>query len=329
MSQAEHDTLLEIDDLHKTFRVGFFARKVDALRGVSFRVKRGETFGLLGPNGAGKTTTLKTVLGLVRPTRGTVKLFGLDPSVREARTRLGYLPENPYVYQYLRPLEFLDLCGAIVGLSKADRTRRAEEMIDRVGLRHAVDRPIGKFSKGMTQRIGLAQCLLHDPELIVLDEPMSGLDPIGRKQVREILVEQRRRGKTLIFTSHILSDVEMLCDHVAMIHRGVVTADGTLETLLRPEIRLVEIELAGASDATLDAMRALDVEVRVLDRNRVVRCEGTAKVNEVLRRALEAGAEVVSVTPHRETLEDLFIRNASLGTQDASGVATTHQKETR
>lgn len=326
---SEHETVLEVRDLRKTFRVGFFRKKVEALRGVSFRVRAGETFGILGPNGAGKTTTLKCVLRLVRPTSGEVRIFGLPPSDRAAMKRLGYMPENPYVYQYLTPIEFLDLCGRLVGMESTQRKKRIDEMLELVDLQGAKDRPIGKFSKGMTQRVGLAQALLHDPELLILDEPMSGLDPIGRKQVREILVEQRRRGKTLIFTSHILSDVEMLCDHVAMIHRGVVTADGTLETLLRPEIRLVEIELAGASDATLDAMRALDVEVRVLDRNRVVRCEGTAKVNEVLRRALEAGAEVVSVTPHRETLEDLFIRNASLGTQDASGVATTHQKETR
>lgn len=323
------DAVFEVKDLVKTFRVGFFRKKVEALRGVSFSVRRGETFGILGPNGAGKTTTLKCALRLVRPSSGQVRIFGLPPSERASMKRLGYMPENPYVYQYLTPVEFLDLCGRLVGMDAAARGKRVDEMLELVGLEHAKDRPIGKFSKGMTQRVGLAQALLHDPELLILDEPMSGLDPIGRKQVREILVQQRRRGKTLIFTSHILSDVEMLCDHVAMIHRGVVTADGSLETLLRPEIRLVEIELANASGAVVDAIRDLDVELRALDRNHVVRCEGTAKVSEILRRSLAAGAEVVSVTPHRETLEDLFLRNATLGSVDDTSVRTQRAEELR
>lgn len=313
MSQTEHDTLLEIDDLHKTFRVGFFARKVDALRGVSFRVKRGETFGLLGPNGAGKTTTLKTVLGLVRPTRGTVKLFGLDPSVREARTRLGYLPENPYVYQYLRPLEFLDLCGAIVGLSKADRTRRAEEMIDRVGLRHAVDRPIGKFSKGMTQRIGLAQCLLHDPELIVLDEPMSGLDPIGRKEVRDLLVAERARGKTIVITTHILSDVEQLCDHVAIVQRGKVVAAGSIDTLLSAKSKEVEIDLLGDAPGFREKIAPSTKSVTEHGARLVVTAHSDEAAQVVIREASLAGIAIRSVTPHKETLEELFVRNAHTG----------------
>lgn len=309
----ETDAVLEVKALQKTFRVGFFRKKVEALRGVDFTVRRGETFGILGPNGAGKTTTLKCVLRLVRPSSGEVRIFGLPPSERASMKRLGYMPENPYVYQYLTPIEFLDLCGRLVGMDRAARKSRIDEVVELVGLGHAKDRPIGKFSKGMTQRVGLAQAILHDPELLILDEPMSGLDPIGRKQVREILVEQRRRGKTLIFTSHILSDVEMLCDHVVMINRGVVTADGTMHTLLRPEIRLVEIELAGAGQVLIDSLRPLTSEIARLDVNHVVRVEGTASVSEVLRRALDAGAEVVSVTPHRETLEDLFIRNAALG----------------
>lgn len=313
MSQDQPDTLLEIDDLHKTFRVGFFARKVDALRGVSFRVKRGETFGLLGPNGAGKTTTLKTVLGLVRPTRGTVKLFGLDPSVREARTRLGYLPENPYVYQYLRPLEFLDLCGAIVGLSKADRTRRAEEMIDRVGLRHAVDRPIGKFSKGMTQRIGLAQCLLHDPELIVLDEPMSGLDPIGRKEVRDLLVAERARGKTIVITTHILSDVEQLCDHVAIVQRGKVVEAGSIDTLLSAKSKEVEIDLLGDAPGFREKITASAKSIAEHGARLVVIAHSDEAAQVVIREASLAGIAIRSVTPHKETLEELFVRNAHTG----------------
>ncbi len=307
------DVVLQVKGLTKTFRVGFFRKKVEALRGVDFQVRRGETFGILGPNGAGKTTALKCVLRLVRPSSGEVSIFGLPPSERASMKRLGYMPENPYVYQYLTPLEFIDLCGRLVGMPTAARKKRIDEMLALVGLEHARDRPIGKFSKGMTQRVGLAQALLHDPELLILDEPMSGLDPIGRRQVREILLQQRKLGKTLVFTSHILSDVEMLCDHVVMIHRGLVTADGTLGTLLRPEVRLVEIELASASEGLLGALVGLGVQVVPEAGHHRVRCEGTSVVSEVLGRALEAGAEVISVTPHRETLEDLFIRHAALG----------------
>ena len=166
------------------------------------------------------------------------------------------MPENPYVYQYLKPIEFLDLCGRLVGLRKRERRLRSEEMIDKVGLRHAADRPIGKFSKGMMQRIGLAQALLHDPELLVLDEPMSGLDPIGRKEVRDLLLEQRERGKTLLFTSHILSDVELLCDRVVIMQQGKITSEGQVHDLLESAGRRVEIRLSRASDALKSRSRS-------------------------------------------------------------------------
>jgi ABC-2 type transport system ATP-binding protein len=217
-------SVLEVKALHKTFVLGLFRKRVEAVRGVDFEVRPGEIFGILGPNGAGKTTTIKMVLRLIFPTSGAIRLFGTDSPGPEQMRRIGYLPENPYVYQYLKAHEFLDLCGRLCGLDAKARAERSEAMIDRVGLRHAIDRPIGRFSKGMTQRIGLAQALLHDPEVIILDEPMSGLDPIGRKEVRDLILEERARGKTVVFTSHILSDVERLCDRVAIMHRGKVTA---------------------------------------------------------------------------------------------------------
>lgn len=307
---SEGAPVLEVVDVAKTFHVGFFRKKVEALRGVSFAVKQGETFGLLGPNGAGKTTTLKCVLRLIRPSRGDIRIFGLPPSDRASMKRVGYMPENPYVYQYLTPIEFLDLCGRLLGMDRAARAKRIAEMLALVDLEAAKDRPIGKFSKGMTQRVGLAQALLHDPELLILDEPMSGLDPIGRKQVRDILAAERARGKTLIFTSHILSDVETLCDHVVMIDRGRVSADGALSELLRPEVRRVEIELRDASESLLAAITAKGASVRRHAGEFRVRCEGKSLVPELLALALEGGAEVVSVTPDRETLEDVFVRNA-------------------
>lgn len=223
--------VVEVRGLKKNFHIGFMRKRVEAVRGIDFEVGRGEFFGLLGPNGAGKTTTIKTILRLIFPTEGEVRLFG-EPLRRESYARVGYMPENPYVYQYLKPLEFLDLCGRLFGLGNKERTSRAEELIEKVGLKHAVNRQIGRFSKGMTQRVGLAQTLLNDPELIILDEPMSGLDPVGRKQIRDLLAEQHAAGKTILFTSHILSDVETLCDHVVIMRDGKVVARGALEDLL-------------------------------------------------------------------------------------------------
>lgn len=237
MSEAP---VLAVRDLAKTFRVGFFRKKVEAVRGIDFTVERGEIFGLLGPNGAGKTTTIKMLLGLISPMAGTIELFGRVSRSPAIMGRIGYLPENPYVYQYLKPLEFLDLCGRLCSMSAKDRRDKGQAMIERVGLADAVDRPIGKFSKGMMQRIGLAQALLHEPELLVLDEPMSGLDPLGRREVRDLIVEQRELGRTVLLTTHILSDVEALCDRVAILRRGKVSHIGPLEELLTPEAETLE-----------------------------------------------------------------------------------------
>ncbi len=301
--------VLSVGDLHKTFRIGFFRKRVEAVRGVSFDVRAGETFGLLGPNGAGKTTTIKAILRLIRPDHGAIQLFGAALSLGSMR-RIGYMPENPYVYQYLRASEFLDLCGRLMGMDAARRRKRSAEMLELVGLAHALDRPIGRFSKGMMQRVGLAQALLHDPELLILDEPMSGLDPIGRRQVREIIMAQRRAGKTLIFTSHVLSDVEMLCDRIAIVNRGQVVARGTLDELLRREVRRVRLQLEGAPPELKRRLAERGYELREHERSLHVRVEGDQEVNGLLAEVLREGATVIEVEPERETLEDLFVRKA-------------------
>ncbi len=308
MSEAE--VVLEVKDLRKVFHIGFFRKRVEAVNGASFEVKQGEIFGLLGPNGAGKTTTIKSILRLIFPTAGEIRIFGRDPDDREAMKRIGYMPENPYVYQYLKPIEFLDLCGRLMGISKNDRRSRSEEMIDKVGLRDAVDRPIGKFSKGMMQRIGLAQALLHDPELLVLDEPMSGLDPIGRKEVRDLLLEQRHRGKTLLFTSHILSDVEMLCDRVVIMREGRITAEGRVHDLVASTARSVEIHLSGASGTLKESLRSKGTVVEDAEGRITLRADGNQAAAEILRISNVAGARLEAMIPERQSLESLFLESA-------------------
>ena len=304
------DVVLEVEGLRKVFHIGFFRKRVEAVSGTSFRVHKGEIFGLLGPNGAGKTTTIKAILRLIFPTEGEIRLFGRSADERAAAARVGYMPENPYIYQYLKPLEFLDLCGRLVGLPKGERQLRSEEMIDKVGLRHAVDRPIGKFSKGMMQRIGLAQALLHDPELLVLDEPMSGLDPIGRKEVRDLLVEQREQGKTLLFTSHILSDVELLCDRVVIMQQGKITSEGQVHDLLETAGRRVEIRLSRASDALQESLRSRGTILDGGGGHVTLRVEGQKAVDDVIRISNAAGARLDAMIPERQTLEKLFLQNA-------------------
>lgn len=242
----ETSPLLTVRDLVKVFPAQIGQPKKLGLDGVSLSVARGETFGLLGPNGAGKTTLQKTILGLVRPSSGTVEVFGSSPSEVQVRSRIGYLPENPYFYTYLSGREFLAFCGGLFGLSSEVLKPRIIELLELVGMTHAADTQLRKYSKGMLQRIGIAQALINDPELIFLDEPMSGLDPVGRRQLREIILRLKAQGKTLFFNSHILSDVTEICDRVAIMLRGKIVAIGTVAELTATEsledvfVRLVE-----------------------------------------------------------------------------------------
>jgi ABC-2 type transport system ATP-binding protein len=304
------EPILRVENLQKTFRLGFFRKRVEAVRAVSFEVQQGEIFGFIGPNGAGKTTSIKMMLQLIYPDRGSVSIFGRPTGHPDTRRRLGYLPENPYIYTYLRPLEFLDLCGRLAGMDARARAKRSAALIERLSLTHALDRPIGRFSKGMMQRLGLCQALLHDPELLILDEPLSGLDPIGRKDIRDILMEQRSLGKTLLFTSHVLSDVEMLCERVALVQRGRIVAYGRIDELLKPEVRRVEIELGNVSAELRADLESNVAAMRDLHHCWSVVVEGDARVPAVLGMAMQRGAQVLAVTPHRERLEDLFMRKA-------------------
>jgi ABC-2 type transport system ATP-binding protein len=307
-SRAE--SLIEVRELKKTFRIGFFGRRVEAVKGVSFEVRRGEIFGFLGPNGAGKTTTIKMLTGLIEPTGGEAFLFGARVPSAEARRRIGFLPENPYVYPYLTPREFVTLCGRLSGLSGRALEDRTLAMLTKVGIAYAADRPVRRLSKGMLQRTGLAAALVSDPELLILDEPMSGLDPVGRKEVRDIILEERASGRTIFFSTHILNDVEAMCDRVTILREGKVVVSGALRKLLRGDVLRTDVTLAGMSADLQAKIEELGCRVHARADVVVVEMEGEKLVSDVLRASLDAGAQVIEVTPRRETLEDLFLRRA-------------------
>lgn len=223
---------MSVRGLTKVFKDFWNRPKARAVDNVDFEVRRGEVFGLLGPNGSGKSTTVKLLLGLLNPTRGHIEVFGHSPRHVQTKTRIGYLPEESYLYRYLNSRETLDFFGSLFHLPKAERERRSEQLLEMVGLGKTQTRAVGEFSKGMQRRIGLAQALINDPDLVILDEPTAGLDPIGCREVKDLIVALARRGKTVILSSHLLSDVEDVCDRVVIYYGGRIQAAGTLKELL-------------------------------------------------------------------------------------------------
>jgi ABC-2 type transport system ATP-binding protein len=304
------EVVVSARNVSKTFVKPFTGTKVTAVRGVSFEVQPGEIFGFLGPNGAGKTTTIKIMTGLIAASSGGVDIFGATVPSPDVMARVGFLPENPYVYPYLTPREFVTLCGRLSGLSGERLRKRVEQVVERVGMTYAIDRSARTLSKGMLQRTGLAAALVHEPELLILDEPMSGLDPVGRKEVRDILVEERSLGHTLFFSSHILSDVEMLCDRVCILSKGEVVVSGALRDLLHEGKRRSEITVAGVTENLAADLEATAGVSRRVGGALVMEVEGDAAVKAVVEKVLASGAQLQSVTPKRETLEDLFYREA-------------------
>ncbi len=295
--------VIELQGLRKAFRGHLGIGRKVAVEGLDLSVRPGEIFGLLGPNGAGKTTTLKLMLALLRPDAGEVRLFGRPPTDVAARRRLGFLPENPYFYDYLTAFEFLDLYGRLHGIQAMERKRRIESTLARVGLAGCEGTPLRKFSKGMVQRLGLAQAIQHDPELIILDEPMSGLDPLGRREVRDLILAHRAAGRTVFFSSHILQDAEMMCDRVAIVFKGKLRSVGKLDDLVAREAKWIEVSVRGKLPADLPGDRTT-----APDGTTLVRVEGVPSLTKLLAAVPAAGGEVLSVWPRRETLEDLFLR---------------------
>jgi len=272
----------------KIFRDKRF-RPVQALKGLTLEVEPGEVFGFLGPNGAGKSTTIKLLTGQIRPSGGRAQVFGLEVTNPLARARLGYLPENPAFYDFLTPREYLRLVGRIFSLSNGQLAQASNLVLEQLNLQAAADRPIRGFSKGMVQRLGLAQALLHDPELYILDEPMSGLDPVGRALVKQIILDLKKRGKTVFFSTHITSDVEMICDRFAILDKGE----------LRALARVADIRNENSAEYLVETLAADGCE-------RVEQCSGVG-LSLRIESLLAAGYQLRSIVPSRRSLEDFFL----------------------
>src|SRR5277367_3620351 len=297
---------IEILGLTKDFPVGFWRQRMRrSLDNLTFQVEEGEVFGFLGPNGAGKTTTMKLLMGLIFPTSGTARVRGRSIDDVEMHREIGYLPEQPYFYDYLTARELLDYYARFSNYGAAERRERVGKFLERVGLAAAGDVQLRKFSKGMLQRAGIAQAILHDPPVVILDEPMSGLDPVGRREVRDIILELKKQGRTVFFSTHILSDAEMLCDRVAVLAGGKLQGVGAPEEIVSVEVHAMEILFETHPGATLPAGLA-EKATRIGGRSRVAVPE--AELYCTLDKLRACDARILSVTPVQPTLEDYFFR---------------------
>jgi ABC-2 type transport system ATP-binding protein len=295
---------IRIEDLRKKFRLGFIPKAREILKGITFSVREGETFGYLGPNGAGKTTTIKCLLGLIRPDSGSIAIFGRSHVSPRSREQLGFLPENPYFYDYLTAREFLAFTGDLFGIGRAEQRERIPRLLKLVGLERAADLPLRKYSRGMLQRAGLAQALVNDPRLVVLDEPLGGMDPLGRKEIRDIIARFKDEGKTVFFTSHILQDIEMICDRVAIIVGGRIVKEGGLRDLISEKVLFTEVTVSGLPPAVFEG---LGENVSTRGDRVLLKVYDEARVDDVVGLVHDRKGRLVSLSPRTETLEDIFV----------------------
>ena len=304
---------IRIDTLTKDYAVGFWRRRpYRALDRLSLEIEPGEVFGFLGPNGAGKTTTLKLLMQLIFPTSGHAEILGRPLGDVPTRRRIGYLPENPSFYDYLTAEELLTYFAELFGYDAAERRRRVGDLLDRLGIGRERSFQLRKFSKGMLQRVGIAQALLNDPDVIFLDEPMSGLDPLGRREVRALILSLRDQGRTVFFSSHILSDAEALCSRVAIVAGGRLAAQGKLADLAEFEVRGWELVVANLAPHVLEHVRPSTTRIVEIGPGRYTLELSLAKPpDRILSELVASGASVVSLNPVRLTLEDFFVQRVS------------------
>ena len=299
---------IRIQDLRKDFRLGFIPKTHKILKGITFAVREGEIFGYLGPNGAGKTTTIKCLLGLIRPDAGTIEILGRSHLSPRSREPLGFLPENPYFYDYLTAREFLSFTADLFGIGRPEKRERIAKLLALVGLERAADLPLRKYSRGMLQRAGLAQALINEPKLVILDEPLGGMDPLGRKEIRDIIVRFKDQGRTVFFTSHILQDIEMICDRVAIIVAGRIVKEGTLRDLVSERVLFTEAIVAGLLP---EAFNGLGESVSAQGDRVLLRIFDESKVDEVLDLVRGHKGRLLSLSPRTETLEDIFVETVT------------------
>ena len=308
--------VVRVTDLVKDFQVGFRMRRRRVLSNVSFSALEGEIFGFVGPNGAGKTTTLKILMGLIRPTSGSASILGRNVAESEFRDQIGFLPENPYFYPFLTAREILDFYARLSGVEAHRRAERVDELLAMVHLTHAADMRLKTFSKGMLQRVGVAQALIHDPSVVFLDEPMSGLDPIGRREIRELILALRAAGKTVFMNTHILSDVELICDRVAIIVNGEIRRQGSTLELVGDGSASAQIVVSALSADAVDAIEAgFSVSLRGSG-DRVEIVAEAKDVEGILGVVLRSGGRVVEIKRLAPSLEDVFMEAVHAAEKD-------------
>ena len=302
---------IKINNLTKRYSGLWSQQPVDAVKNLNLEVHRGEIFGFLGPNGAGKTTTIKVLLGIIYPTSGEAYVLGRPAGDPQNHYKISYLPENPYFYDYMTGREILHFYARLFGIPEPERSRRVDALLDRVGLSRAANQPLRTYSKGMLQRIGLAQCLINDPELLILDEPTAGLDPIAHIDIRDLILELRSQGKTLFISSHQLSDVEIVCDRVAILNRGELVRMGKLEDLLSGGH--VEMIAEKVPETVLEPIRQLGGRPSLHDGRLIVEQPDDGSIDRVIDLVRAHGGHIISVKPYRRTLEDLFVETIQGG----------------
>jgi ABC-2 type transport system ATP-binding protein len=304
--RAMSKTVIHTEGLTKIYKGDLGQKPVVGIDSLNLDVLEGEVFAFLGPNGAGKTTTIKLLTRLLFPSQGTVHIMGMPLSSRESMRQVGYLPEQPNLYGYLTGVEFLDFMGRIFDLPARARKKRIPEVLGLVGLSDCGTRAIRTYSRGMMQRLGMAQALINDPELLILDEPMSALDPIGRKDFRDLILSLKKRGKTLFFSSHILSDAELVADRIGILKKGRMTQTGRLEDLMGTRSGIIEVTfIPNRGKPAKSALRKYDFDVQ--GRKVLVRLEDEEDLPGLIRSVTRAGAKLVSVIPQRQSLEDIFM----------------------
>lgn len=317
--------VIKVEGLSKDYRQHFWTPVRRVLDKVSFEVKSGEIFGFLGPNGSGKTTTIKILFEIVYPTEGSAQLFGSPIGSKSVKKRIGFLPENSFFYDYLTSTQFLEFHGGLLGLDRSFIKRRIPRVLELVGMEGTEDLYLRNFSKGMLQRIGIAQAIIHDPDLVILDEPMTGLDPLGRKEVRDLMIELREQGKTVFFSTHILSDVESVCDRVAILNKGKLLKCGSLEDLVAVDVQYYDMVWKAVNPDLFSFFKEIGSKINKsadtvylqvpAEKNEKLEAFEN-RINEMIKQGLSKGGILHSCSPKEDSLEDVFVKHVGeLGTR--------------